>query len=189
MVPPTSYPTVLPVSWNSEYGRAEGGGRVSGVGVWRPGGCSPPIVATCFGVYHNALEGLQNFREELSAWETELEEYIPRDATLLPQIPALLLRHSQIRWSNWLAAQWGKTLEVPFPNLAGLWTAMDNQEPWEPIFPAGYNLIPDTASLRPSQGPPTPARWNPVEIPTAPPRTAPTPPTPKAKTASRGVGR
>ena len=35
------------------------------------------IVATCFGVDHNASEGLQNFREELSAQETELEEYIP----------------------------------------------------------------------------------------------------------------
>ena len=87
------------------------------------------VVSTCFGVDHNASEGLQNFGEELSARETELEEYIPRDATLLPQIPSLFLRHTQIRWSNWLAAQWGKTLEAPFPNLAGLWTAMDNQEP------------------------------------------------------------
>ena len=117
---------------------------------------------------HNASEGLQNFGEEFSSRETELEEYTPRDATLLPQIPTLLLRHAQIRWYNWLAAQWGKRLEVPFPNLAGLWTAMDNQEPWEPTFPAGYTFLPDTASLRPSQGPPTPARWNPVEIPTAP---------------------
>ena len=88
------------------------------------------IVATCFGVEHNALEGLQNFREELSARETELEKYIHRDSTLLPQIPALLLRHTQIRWSNWLAAQWGKTSEVPFQNI-------DNQEPWEPTFPTG----------------------------------------------------
>ena len=35
------------------------------------------IVATCFGVDHNALEGQQNFGEELSARETKLEEYIP----------------------------------------------------------------------------------------------------------------
>ena len=41
------------------------------------------IVATCFGVDHNASEGLQNFGEELSALETELEEYIPRDSSLL----------------------------------------------------------------------------------------------------------
>ena len=116
-------------------------------------------------------------------------EYTPRDATLLPQIPALLLLHAQIRWSNWLAAQWGKTSEVPSPNLAGLWTAMDNQEPWETTFPAGYTFLPDTASLRLSQGPPTPARWNPLDIPTAPPRAAPTPPTPKAEAASRGGGR
>ena len=50
------------------------------------------IVATCFGVDHNASEGLQNFREELSAQETELEKYIPRDSSLLAHIPALLLR-------------------------------------------------------------------------------------------------
>ena len=35
------------------------------------------IAATCFGVDHNASEGLQIFGEELSARETELEEYIP----------------------------------------------------------------------------------------------------------------
>ena len=94
----------------------------------------------------------------MSARETELEEYVPRDSTLLPHIPALLLWHAQIRWSNWLAVQWGKTSEVPFLDLAGLWTAMENQEPWEPTFPAGYTLSPDAAygggmSSRPTPGP------------------------------------
>ena len=46
------------------------------------------IVATFFGVDHNALEGLKEFGEELLAREKELEEYIPRDAALLPKIPA-----------------------------------------------------------------------------------------------------
>ena len=90
--------------------------------------------------------------------EMELEEYIPRNTVLRPQIPSLILQHVQIRWSNWLVAQWGKTSEVPFPDLAGLWTAMDNQEPWEPTFPAGYTLSPKAAyagsvSTRPTQGP------------------------------------
>ena len=58
--------------------------------------------------------------------ETDLEDYIPRNAALRPQVPELILRHAQIRWSNWIAAQWGKTSKVPFPNLAGLWTAMEN---------------------------------------------------------------
>ena len=62
--------------------------------------------------------------------ETELEEYIPRDMSLHPQIPALILRHVKIRWLKWIVAQWGKTSEVPFPNLAGLWTAIENQDPW-----------------------------------------------------------
>ena len=85
------------------------------------------------------------FGEELSARETDMEEYLPRDAALLPQIPALILRHAQICWSNLLASQWGKTSKVPFPDLAGLWMATENQEPWEPTFPAGYTLTPDTA--------------------------------------------
>ena len=34
------------------------------------------------------------------ARETDLEEYIPRDAALRPQVPALILRHANIRWSN-----------------------------------------------------------------------------------------
>ena len=63
------------------------------------------IVGTCFGVDHNSSEGLMEFGEEISARETDLEEYTPRDAALLPQIPALLLWHAKIRWSNWLAAQ------------------------------------------------------------------------------------
>ena len=65
----------------------------------------------------------------MSARETELEEYVPRDSAIIPQIPALLLRHAQIRWSNWLAAQWGKTSEVPLPDLVGLWMTIENQEP------------------------------------------------------------
>ena len=76
------------------------------------------------------------------ARETNLEEYVPRDSALLPRIPALLLRHVQICWSNWLAAHWGKTSEVPFPDLVGLWKAMENWELMEPTFPAGYNLTP-----------------------------------------------
>ena len=136
---------------------------------------------------HNALEGLQNFGEELSAQETKLEEYIPRDYLLLAQIPALLLRHAQIRWSNWLAAQWGRTSEVPFPNLAGLWTAIDNQEPWEPTFPAGYTFLTNSNPwLSPIAL--TPARWHPVESHSAPPQAAPTPPAPKADAESRGGG-
>ena len=103
------------------------------------------IVGYFFGVYHKALEGLKEFVEELLARVTELEEYIPQDEALLPQIPSLLLRHTQICCSNWIASQWGKTLEVPFPNLVGLWTAMENQEPWEPTFPVRYTLIPDAA--------------------------------------------
>ena len=87
------------------------------------------IVRTFFGVDHNASDGLTEFAEEMLARETDLEEYILHDTALRPQIPALILRHAQIRWSNWLAAQWGKTSEVTFPDLAGLWTAMENQEP------------------------------------------------------------
>ena len=84
------------------------------------------IVGTCFGVDHNSSKGLREFGKEMSAREMELEEYIPRDSALLPQIPALLLRHAQIVWSNWLAAQCGKTSEVPFPDLVGIWTSVEN---------------------------------------------------------------
>ena len=63
------------------------------------------IVGTCFGVDHNASEGLKEFGEEMLARDTDLEEYIPRDSALCPHIPALILQHMQIRWSKWLAAQ------------------------------------------------------------------------------------
>ena len=122
------------------------------------------IVRTCFGVDHNASDGLKEFGEERSARETELEEYIPRETALCPKILAPILRHAQICWSNWLASQWGKTSAVPFPALSRLLTAMENQEPWEPTFPAGYTLSPEAAyggsvSTHLTQGPTYPARW------------------------------
>ena len=52
------------------------------------------IAGTCFGVEHNASDGLKDFGEEMSARETELVKYIPRDAALCPQVPALILRHA-----------------------------------------------------------------------------------------------
>ena len=103
------------------------------------------IVGTCFGVDHNKSDGLKEFGEEMSTRETELGEYIPCDKDLRHQIPALILRHAQICWSNWLAAQGGKTYKVPFTYLVGIWTAMENQEPWEPTFPATCNLSPKAA--------------------------------------------
>ena len=122
------------------------------------------IVGTCFGVDHNTSEGLKEFGEKMSARATDLEEYVPRNSALLPQIPALLLQHAQTRWSNWLAAQWGKTSEAPFPDLAGLWKAMENQELWEPTLPPGYTLTPDAAygggmCTHLTPGPTHPSQW------------------------------
>ena len=121
------------------------------------------IVGTCFGVDNNASDGLKEFGEEMLARETDLEEYTPRDTALLPHIPVLIFRHANIVWSNWLVAQWGKTSKVPFPDLAGHWTAMENQVPWDPTFPAGYTLLPKAAygfsvSNCLTQGPAYPAR-------------------------------
>ena len=39
----------------------------------------------------------------------------------------------------------GKTSKSPFPKLVGLWTAIKNQEPWEPTFLVGYTLPPENA--------------------------------------------
>ena len=93
----------------------------------------------------------------------DLEEYIPRDAALRPQVPALILRHAQIHWSNWIAVQWDKTPEVPFPNLAGIWTAMENQDPWKPTFPADYNLSLETVPRTGLSG-----RWTAVDTSAVP---------------------
>ena len=109
----------------------------------------------------------------MSARETELEEYNPRDLALLPKIPSLILQHAQIRWSNWLAAQWGKTSEVPFPDLVGIWTAMENQDPWEPTLPASYTFTYEATyrtsiSTRLTPGQTHPVRWHTSETSAAP---------------------
>ena len=81
--------------------------------------------------------------------------------------------------------------EVPFSNLVGIWTAMDNQEPWDPTFPAGYTLSPETAyrgsvSTRPAHGPAYLERWPTVDnsaAPTSAATTANTAPTAKVESA------
>ena len=75
---------------------------------------------------------------------------------------------------------------------------MENQEPWEPTFPAGYTLSPNAAyeggmSSRPTHGPNHTARWPPSETSATPTVTATAPVVPtKAEPAScsggRGVG-
>ena len=49
------------------------------------------IVGTCFGVDYNAPDDLKEFGEEMSARETDLEEYIPHDLALRLQIPAIII--------------------------------------------------------------------------------------------------
>ena len=81
----------------------------------------------------------------------------------------------------------GAKSEVPFPDLAGLWTTMDNQEPWEPTFTSGYTLSPNAAygggmSSRPTHGPNPSARWTPSETTATPlvTATAPVAPPPRS---------
>ena len=54
------------------------------------------VVGTCFGMDHNASEDLEDFGEEMLAREADLEEYVPGEAALRPQVPELILRHAQI---------------------------------------------------------------------------------------------
>ena len=49
------------------------------------------IVGTCFVVDHKPSDGLKEFGEEMLARKTDLEEYIPRELALRPQIPAIVL--------------------------------------------------------------------------------------------------
>ena len=85
---------------------------------------------------------------------------------------------------------------MPFPDLSGIWTAMDNQEPWDPTFPSGYTLTPKAAygggmSKRPTPGPTHPARGPTSETTAAPAvaAAATMAPTLKAEPASRSGGR
>ena len=73
---------------------------------------------------------------------------------------------------------------------------MENQEPWEPTFSAGYTLTPEAAyggnmSTRPTPGPTHPARWPTSEALTAPAVAAAetVAPTLKAEPARRSGGR
>ena len=72
---------------------------------------------------------------------------------------------------------------------------MENQEPWESTFPAGYTLTPEAAyvggmSSQPTLGPNHTARCPPSETPAAPAvtATATVAPTLKAEPESRSGG-
>ena len=54
------------------------------------------VLGTCFGVDHNVSKGLKEFGEEMSARETDLGEYVPRQAALRPQVLDLIIGHTQI---------------------------------------------------------------------------------------------
>ena len=85
---------------------------------------------------------------------------------------------------------------MPLLDLAGLWTAMENQEPWYPTLPAGYTLSPETAyrggvSTHPTPGPTYPARWPTLDTsvaPTVASAAATVAPTLKADLARRSGG-
>ena len=80
--------------------------------------------------------------------------------------------------------------ESKFPRLLivdGRPEAIDNQEPWEPTFPAGYTFLPDI-NPRPISIALNLARWNPGESHTATPKAAPTPPSPRLAASALGAG-
>ena len=73
---------------------------------------------------------------------------------------------------------------------------MENQEPWDPTFPAGYTLSPETAcegsvSTHPAHGSDYPARWTTVDTsaaPTSATTVATVAPTAKSESARQSSG-
>ena len=102
------------------------------------------VVGTCFGVDHNTSKGLKEFGGEISTRETDLEEYVPNKAALRPQVPALILRHAQIQWSNWIGVQWGETSEVPSQTRRVSGPPWKIRSPRSPTFLKATPLRPKT---------------------------------------------
>ena len=73
-----------------------------------------------------------------------LLSYVPRDATLRPQIPPFLERWIHTLFLNWLDKQWDETdVVAPLPpQFNKLWIHLNLKEAWEPTFLAGYSPEP-----------------------------------------------
>jgi hypothetical protein len=123
------------------------------------------VLHSMFGPSHVLTQAYDRF---LSAFLRD-EHYI---ATVLPTMatPGQLVRHTQIRVSNWFTMQVQHPERVPVPDFTDMLTKIRHQEPWAPRMPAAYDYHP--------QAPRGPVRFTPA---------SPTPPTVAAPTTAPPV--
>jgi hypothetical protein len=120
------------------------------------------VLHSMFGPTHALTQAYDRF---LTAFLRD-EHYI---ATVLPRMafPGQLVRHTQIRISNWFTMQVQQPERVPVPDLSEMLTKIRNQETWAPRMPASYDYqTPGHGPVRFAPSAPTPS--TPVASPPTP---------------------
>jgi hypothetical protein len=92
------------------------------------------VLHSMFGPNHALTQAYDRF---LTAFLRD-EHYI---ATVLPRmaLPGQLVRHTQLRISNWFTMQVQQPERIPVPDLAEMLTKIRHQEPWAPRMPPSYD--------------------------------------------------
>ena len=98
------------------------------------------IVGTCFGVNHNALDGLNEFGKEMSVRETELEEYTPTTRTYAPRYWCSSSDMRRSAGRNGLPLSGARYQRCPFQTLQG------SGQPWRIRSPGILPAPPYTPS-------------------------------------------
>ena len=74
------------------------------------------VIYACMFVDNSAVVGkLEDFMVRMHKEENMLLYYMPRDATMRPHVPSLLVHRVQIQFANWLDKQWSYRYLVPPP--------------------------------------------------------------------------
>lgn len=114
------------------------------------------------GHLHALTQAFDRFVADFLREEHHIAAVLPGMAT-----PGQLVRHTQIRVSNWFTAQVQRPERVAIPDLQDMLYKIRNQEHWAPRMPAAYDFRP--------KPPVVPVA---AQVPGAPPTTPTTPATP-----------
>jgi hypothetical protein len=142
------------------------------------------ILHSMLGATHMLTQAYDRF---LSAFLRE-EHFI---ATVLPSMatPGQLVRHTQIRLSNWFTMQVQQPERVPVPDLADMLTKIRHQEAWAPRMPAAYDFRTPLSSNQVRFAPPAPVPPTGPYMATPSAVGPPVAPSAQLPAATTGVGR
>jgi hypothetical protein len=115
----------------------------------------PALLQALLTMNHPLVQAYQEFTEEFTAMEPDLDRALPRNQEHCFIAPALMVRWAQLCVSYWFRRQASTNRAQPVPDLNELFNDIALDRDWAPNFPERYLKAPDTTpsmSGKPSIG-------------------------------------